>query len=63
MINQYLTLLEPVLKNGLAFEEMYTLRRGHDIFQGGSIMATVIVIPAKPMQELKGLEATAKLRV
>ncbi|WP_088186063.1 recombinase family protein [Desulfosporosinus sp. FKA] len=26
-------------------------------------MATVTVIPAKPMQELKGLEATAKLRV
>ncbi|WP_088187107.1 recombinase family protein [Desulfosporosinus sp. FKA] len=26
-------------------------------------MATITVIPAKPMQELKGLEATAKLRV
>ncbi|KLU64486.1 transposon Tn3 resolvase [Desulfosporosinus acididurans] len=26
-------------------------------------MATVTVIPAKPMQEMKGLEATAKLRV
>lgn len=26
-------------------------------------MATVTVIPAKPMQELKGLKATAKLRV
>ena len=26
-------------------------------------MATVTVIPAKSMQELKGLEATAKLRV